>query len=69
MKKILIRGSMIRLGDLLKFAGLVTTGGEAKLLIAEGQITVNGEVCLQRGKQLVAGDKVSNGKETVEVTV
>jgi len=69
MKKILIRGSMIRLGDLLKFAGLVTTGGEAKILIAEGQITVNGEVCLQRGKQLVAGDQVSNGKETVEVTV
>lgn len=60
---------MIRLGDLLKFAGMASTGGEAKILIAEGRITVNGAVCLQRGKQLLAGDQVSNGKETVEVTL
>jgi len=69
MKKVVIRGSMIRLGDLLKFAGLVMTGGEAKLLINNGQVKVNGEVCTQRGKQLKAGDIVSVNGETIEVSV
>ena len=43
---------------LLKFEGLSGTGGEAKERIQQGEVKVNGEVCLQRGKKLVAGDVV-----------
>ena len=46
MKVITIETEFIRLQDLLKFASLVSTGGEAKILIAEGRASVNGEVCL-----------------------
>ena len=49
------RDGMIRLGQLLKAAGLVETGGEAKLVLAEGEVTVNGEVETRRGRQLHAG--------------
>ncbi len=46
----------IKLQDLLKFSGAVETGGEAKTLIQEGLVSVNGEVCTQRGRKLRAGD-------------
>ena len=46
----------IQLQDLLKFSGAVETGGEAKTLIQEGQVRVNGEVCTLRGKKLRVGD-------------
>lgn len=46
----------IKLQDLLKFAGAVDTGGMAKELIQAGQVRVNGEVCLMRGKKLRPGD-------------
>ncbi len=46
----------IKLQDLLKFSGAVETGGEAKALIQEGQVLVNGEVCTMRGKKLRPGD-------------
>ena len=49
------RDGMIRLGQLLKAAGLVETGGEAKLVLAEGLVSVNGEVETRRGRQLVPG--------------
>ncbi len=58
MKVITIETEFIRLQDLLKFAALVSTGGEAKLLIAEGKAAVNGEVCTQRGKKIRPGDVV-----------
>ena len=58
MKTITIKGEYIRLQDLLKFASLVSTGGEAKLRIQEGEVQVNGEVCLQRGKKIRPGDQV-----------
>ena len=48
----------ITLSALLKAANLVMTGGEAKLAIQEGMVSVNGEVCTQRGKKLVNGDKI-----------
>jgi ribosome-associated protein len=51
-----IRGETIRLGQLLKVAGVVDSGGEAKALIADGQVSVNGEVETRRGRQLHAGD-------------
>ena len=49
----------IKLDSLLKLAGAVQTGGEGKLLIADGAVEVNGEVCLQRGKKLRPGDTVT----------
>ena len=48
----------MKLQDLLKFASLVGTGGEAKVLIQEGAVSVNGEVCTQRGKKIRPGDEV-----------
>ena len=52
-----IETPFIRLQDLLKFAGAVETGGEAKLLIQDGEVKVNGEVCTMRGKKLRPGDR------------
>ena len=52
-----IETEFIRLQDLLKFAGAVGTGGEAKLLIQDGEVKVNGEVCTMRGKKLYPGDR------------
>jgi ribosome-associated protein len=49
---------MIRLGQFLKLADLIDTGGEAKILIASGDVTVNGEVDTRRGRQLHPGDVV-----------
>lgn len=48
----------IRLGDLLKMCGEFETGGQAKLAIQSGEVTVNGETCTMRGKKLRPGDKV-----------
>lgn len=53
-----ITTEFIKLEGLLKFAGAVETGGEAKTIIQEGQVKVNGEVCLMRGKKLRPGDVV-----------
>ena len=62
------RDGTIRLGQLLKAAGLVDTGGEAKQLLAEGLVTVNGEVETRRGRQLSSGDVIAVGDESVRVT-
>ena len=59
MEEIKITTEFIKLDALLKFAGLSDTGGEAKLLIQEGHILVNGEVCTMRGKKIRPGDRVS----------
>ena len=54
----------IRLGQLLKAVSLVSSGVEAKLVIQDGKVSVNGEVCTQRGKKLRNGDRVSfDGRE------
>jgi ribosome-associated protein len=58
MRDVPIDGDMIRLGQFLKLADLIDTGGEAKVLIASGDVTVNGEVDLRRGRQLHPGDVV-----------
>lgn len=68
MDSILIHTDFIKLDAMLKFAGLVETGGEAKLLIQQGQVQVNGEVCTMRGKKLRAGDVVEFAGETVKIT-
>ena len=54
----------IKLQDALKFANVVYSGGEAKQLILEEQVLVNGEVCTMRGKKLRDGDKFSFNGET-----
>ncbi len=58
MKEIVkeITTEYIRLDDLLKFAGICATGGHAKFVIQNGEVEVNGEVCLMRGKKLRGGD-------------
>lgn len=58
MEKIVIDTEYIKLDALLKFAAAVGTGGEAKYIIAEGMVNVNGEPCTMRGKKLRAGDVV-----------
>ena len=67
MEKILIHTEYIKLDSLLKLAGLVETGGEAKLLIQDGQVQVNGEVCTMRGKKLRTGDTVTLDGRTVAI--
>ena len=64
MEILTITTEFIKLQDMLKFANLVATGGEAKNLILDGYVQVNGEACTQRGKKLRPGDVVSfQGKE------
>jgi ribosome-associated protein len=58
MRDVPIGGDMIRLGQFLKLADLIDTGGEGKVLIASGDVTVNGEVDTRRGRQLHRGDVV-----------
>ena len=58
METVNINTEYIKLDALLKYAALVGTGGEAKTVIAEGLVTVNGEVCTMRGKKIRAGDRV-----------
>lgn len=61
METIKISTEFIKLQDLLKFASLVGTGGEAKQLIQEGYVIYNGEVCTMRGKKVRPGDRVVLG--------
>ena len=67
MESILIHTEFIKLDSLLKFAGLAETGGEAKALVQQGLVKVNGETCTQRGKKLRPGDQVEAGGRTVLV--
>ena len=56
-----IRDDTIRLGQFLKLANLIESGAEAKLVIADGEVSVNGETEIRRGRQLVIGDVVEIG--------
>lgn len=62
-----IRDETIRLGQLLKLSGLADSGGEARMLLEEGAVVVNGEPEQRRGRQLRDGDVVEAGGETVRV--
>ena len=68
MREVPIRGEMIRLGQLLKLAGVRDTGGEVKDLLAGGGVTVNGEPEVRRGRQLHPGDLISADGEELRVT-
>ena len=67
MENIVITTEFIKLQDLLKFANVVCTGGEAKIIIQEGEVKVNGEVCTMRSKKIRPGDLVELGD--VQLTV
>lgn len=67
MESITINTEFIKLDALLKFAALVGTGGEAKYVIAEGLVKVNGETCTMRGKKLYPGDSVSFAGSELEI--
>ncbi|XGV99538.1 MAG: RNA-binding S4 domain-containing protein [Leptolyngbya sp. BL-A-14] len=58
---------VIKLDQFLKAAGIVSTGGQAKLLIQSGEVKVNGSVETRRGRKLVVGDRVSTMGETLSV--
>ena len=58
MKIVTITTEYIKLQDLLKLADAVSTGGEAKIRVQEGEVLVNGETCTQRGRKIRPGDKV-----------
>ncbi len=59
MEEVKIKDEFIKLGQALKLAGLVESGVEAKIVIQDGQVLVNGQVETQRGKKLVDGDEVT----------
>lgn len=63
-----IKTPFIRLDALLKLAGAADTGGQAKWMVQEGKIRVNGEACLQRGRKIRPGDRVETGSLAVLVT-
>ena len=67
MNTIEITTEYIKLQDLLKLAGLTYTGGEAKVMVKEGLVKVNGEVCTMRGKKIRPGDRVECEGKTLEV--
>ncbi len=68
METIEIRTEYIKLDSLLKFAGLTGTGGEAKTVISEEMVKVNGEVCTVKGKKIYPGDTVEFAGTVLNVT-
>ena len=67
MEIIHLREDYIKLGQALKAARLVGSGVEAKIVIQDGQVKVNGKVEVQRGKKLVAGDKVEFNGDSIKI--
>jgi ribosome-associated protein len=67
VREVPIRDESIRLGQFLKLADLIDTGSDAKPLLADGLVTVNGEVEVRRGRQLVKGDVVTLGDQSAKV--
>jgi ribosome-associated protein len=67
MREVPIRDDTIRLGQLLKLAGVVDSGAEAKALLADGDVTVNGEPEQRRGRQLARGDVVIAAREQLRI--
>ena len=65
--KISIKEDFIRLDSAMKLGNLVVTGGHAKIVIQEGEVKVNGEICTMRGKKLYKGDKVEYDSLGIEI--
>lgn len=68
MEIIKLREEYIKLGQALKAAGFVSSGIEAKVVILDGLVKVNGEVEVQRGKKLYEGDLVEYNQEQIKIT-
>ena len=66
---VVIQTEYIKLQDAMKYANIVYSGGEAKQLILDGQVTVNGEVCTMRGKKLRPGDRFTFMGQSFLVTI
>lgn len=66
-RQVNIDSDFIRLDSLLKLVNAVMTGGHAKIVIQEGEVKVNGEVCTARGKKIRSGDKVEFDRVVYEV--
>ncbi len=69
VSEVVIRGEMIRLGQLLKVAGLIDSGAEVKAFLADQAVLVNGEREDRRGRQLHPGDVVTVGADELRVSV
>lgn len=67
MEEVRIRDEFIKLGQLLKLAGMVESGVEAKYVIQDGQVKVNGQTEVQRGKKIIPGDVVEYSGSSVKV--
>lgn len=67
MKNVKIRDEFIKLGQLLKLAGLVESGVDAKFVVQDGLVKVNGEVDTRRGRKIVPGDVVEYNGEKIQV--
>ena len=66
---VVITTEFIKLQDAMKYANIVYSGGEAKTLIQEGEVLVNGEVCTMRGKKLYPGDKFTFNGQTYLISI
>ncbi len=67
MKEVEISKEPVELYKILKFEGMVASGGEAKTAIAEGRVLVNGEVELRKRKKIVSGDVIEFGEDTLRI--
>lgn len=69
VRKIAITGVFIKLDSLLKLADVASTGGMAKILIQNGEVYVNGEICTERGRKIMPGDLVRYNRDVITVTI
>ncbi len=69
MRDVIVNRTPVELFKILKFEGLAGSGAEAKAVIAEGQVTVNGQVETQKRKKIVAGDVIEFAGQTLQVVV
>ncbi len=67
MREVVITKEPVELYKLLKFEGMVSSGGEAKLVISDGQVLVNAEIETRKRKKIVSGDIVEFGDEKIRV--
>lgn len=67
MKVVKVSREPVELYKILKFEGLVSSGGEAKAVISEGQVVVNGKVETQKRKKIVSGDVIEYGNEVIHI--
>ncbi len=67
MREVVITKEPVELYKLLKFEGMVSSGGEAKLVISDGQVLVNAEIETRKRKKIVSGDIVEFGDEKIQI--